>query len=158
MDHFTTLDVVKYYDMVQKCSSAGFPIGYVVQYVVMKIINSMTDVSVRDAFKSLDDWMYVGMTFPKTMTDAKIVIPFEVKEGTWNEREYLWYKDIVDEHIVGERHFSLLRCGYYTRRTLADAPKLFHVFCDLICNKFKSDENLMCILDDLIKRVDSMSS
>lgn len=153
MEPFTTLDVVRYHDLIKHYSdyrNSGH--GIISEALVNNIIKKFKDQGAKDTLKYFGAWLHTGFTFKPNVQTAKIDIPFKTVQGIWQENEYMWFRDTFQSHLVYTKIVKWLFGGFKTR-TLSNAKELFIVFAEILRQKFGYDEHLMCVLDDFVKRL-----
>ena len=145
MDPFTTLDVVRYEQ------TNDMPRDLAVYYVMSKIILNTHSPEMKQHFKHVASMLQVGIyhAVPGPIDKELFPIHFEIVKDAWEENEWLWYKSMLNDSFVPVR--SIVCCWVPVYR-LAHAKELFYLFCEILRRKFGDDSNLMCVLDDLLKR------
>ena len=155
MEPFTTLDVVRYNDYVKHYRDyLHSGLARISEALVNDIIRKFKDQGAKDALKNFGAWLRTGFIFnPNTshVQTTEINIPFKIVQGQWQEHEYTWFRDTFQSHIVYTKIVKWIFGGFKTS-TLSNAKELLIVFVEIMRQKFGNDDNLMCVLDDYVKR------
>jgi hypothetical protein len=155
MEPFTTLDVVRYNDIVKFYDKSDSAHGIISEALINNIVSKFKDQEAKDAFKYFGEWLHTGFSLKYNTSqfhNMKIDIPFKIVQGPWQENEYIWFRDTFQSHLVHSNVFTWF-CGGFQVRILSNATALSIVFVDIMRQKFGYDENLMCVLDDYVKRL-----
>jgi hypothetical protein len=147
MDPFTTLDVVRYEQ------TNDMPRDLAVYYIMSKIILNTHSPEMKQHFKHVASMLQVGIYHAVSGPIDKELFPihFEIVKGEWEDKEWLWYKSMLNDSFVPVR--SIVCCWVPVYR-LGHAKELFYLFCEILRRKFGDDANLMCVIDDLLKRLE----
>lgn len=151
MEPFTPLDVAIY---AQLSRNTYVPPGLAVECVVDKVLRKTTNDQIKTELQNIGAWLHQGLSCcskPGPINKELFQIPFKVVEGVWEPREWQWYNRLFNENMVPSR--SLWTCCMPSHN-LQNAKELFYVFAEMLRQKFGNDANLMCILDDCLKRVE----
>ena len=165
MEPFTILDVIRYNDYIKHYRDyLHLGRADIIEALVNDIIRKFKDQGAKDALKYFGAWLRTGFVLnPNTshvntshvntshVQTTKIDIPFKIIQGQWQEHEYTWFRDIFQSHLVYTKIVKWFFGGLETR-TLSNAKELLIVFVEIMRQKFGNDDNLMCVLDDYIKR------
>jgi hypothetical protein len=133
MNPFTPLDVIRYEQT---------PKSLVVSWVIKKVLLNTHSVKMKQQVLYVANLLQNGLN--KT-SRTPINIPFKVAVGRWEDYEWQWYLSMIDVNLVASCCFG---------HTLRNARELLYVFVEMLRIKFWFDANLMCVLDDLLKRLE----
>ena len=146
MDPFTPLDVIRY---EQTCSLSP---GVSIYHVMNKIIRNTHSLEMQKQFKNVGAVLQNSINFTAAAPINKelFIFDFKIVEKVWEEKEWQWYITIFNENLTYKSSF--ISCWIPVYR-LCNPRELFYLFTEILRIKFSYDDNLMCILDDLLKRI-----
>jgi hypothetical protein len=149
MDPYTVLDVVRYENYRTKYH-ARFP-EYIILQFVSTVLCMTRDHAVKETFKDLGELMMQGYGLERyKKRDARLItIPFIIARDEWLDDEYIWYTSNIK--IVKETSFTYC-CGACNYDRMVYVKEMFHVFCEILRQKFPDDANMICVMDDVLKR------
>ena len=143
MEEFTVLDVIRYNSFV---SSGEYGPKMILETMFNKFLNKITDDSVKIILKQFPEWIYISYRENQKFNKDLIKILPKIIENKWQAEECKWLLDIKYDMLIKRR----ICCCKYS--VLSHPKELFYVFCELLRQKFGYDTNLICIIDDLLKK------